>query len=192
MTNTNKIILTTGIITAVVAITLIVLIALNYKRMKQSIKGTLGKSYFTIDELCASETARQRGIDNTPTSEIRTKLQALIDNVLNPARQEYGAYIYVNSGYRCHKLNTVVGGVSNSQHLTGEAADITAGTVANNRKLFEILVRQGHYDQLIWEKTKNSLWIHVSYTTNRNRGQILSYNDGKYTDIRNNWQTAIA
>ena len=181
-------------VTSVIVLILIIIIVMNYKRMKQSLRGTFGskKSYFTITELCASDTARKIGIDNTPSAEVSSRLQALIDNVLDPARREYGSYILVNSGYRCPALNTAVGGVKNSQHLTGEAADITAGSLAKNRKLFAILVAQGNYDQLIWEKPKNSLWIHVSYSASGNRRQILSYNGGKYTDIKNNWQTAIA
>ncbi|MBQ8078006.1 MAG: hypothetical protein IJ235_06460 [Eubacterium sp.] len=161
--------------------------------MKQSIKGKFGKSYFTIDELCASDTAKRRGVDNTPTPTVRAKLQALIDNVLDPARREYGSYILVNSGYRSPALNAAVGGVSNSQHLTGEAADITTGSIDNDRRLFAILVAQGNYDQLIWEKPKNSLWIHVSYSaTGLQRRQILAYNGSSYTNITNNWQNYIA
>lgn len=153
----------------------------------------MGKSYFSISELCASDTARKRGIDNTPTPEARESLQNLIDYVLDPARRKYGSYILVSSGYRCPALNTVIGGVKNSQHLTGEAADITTGSLQNDRKLFAILVKQGNYDQLIWEKPKNKLWIHVSYSKDgNNRGQILSYNGKKYTNITNDWQTALA
>ena len=192
MTDKGKIAITAVVcITAV--ITVVILIVINYKRMKQSLKGTLGKSYFIIDELCASDTAKRRGIDNTPTPTVRAKLQALIDNVLDPARREYGSYILVNSGYRCPSLNAAVGGVSNSQHLTGEAADITTGSIDNDRKLFAILVAQGNYDQLIWEKPKNSLWIHVSYSaTGLQRRQILAYNGKSYTNITNNWQNYIA
>jgi hypothetical protein len=43
-------------------------------------------SYFTIEELCQSETAERLGIDNTPSQEIRVHLQELID-FLNPLRE---------------------------------------------------------------------------------------------------------
>lgn len=195
MTNNNKIVLTTAICSVVVVIVLIVVVIINYKRMKQSIKGTIGKSYFTIDELCASDTARKRGIDNTPSADVHARLQALIDHVLDPARRELGSYIKVSSGYRCPALNAAVGGVSNSQHTTGEATDITAGSTEKNKRLFAILVAQGNYDQLIWERNKKgSQWIHVSYnsTTGAQRRQILAYNGSTYTNIASNWQTAIA
>ena len=54
--------------------------------------------HFTIDELCRSDTARSRGIDNTPTEEVRKNLTALVGNVLDPLREWYGKPIYVNSG----------------------------------------------------------------------------------------------
>ena len=57
--------------------------------------------YFTIEELCHSDTANARGIDNTPTEEVKANLEALIDNVLDPLREAYGKPIYLNSGYRC-------------------------------------------------------------------------------------------
>lgn len=147
------------------------------------------KSYFTIAELSASDTARKYGIDNTPTDEARHYMQQLIDNVLNPARRKLGKAIYVSSGYRSPELNRKVGGVSNSQHLTGMAADITAKDM---NKLFSILVSLGNFDQLIWEHPKSSKWIHVSYNPAGGRAQILDYNGKQYTNIANNWQAYLA
>lgn len=80
--------------------------------------------YFTITELTKSATATKQGIDNTPSAEVTANLTALVDKVLDPLREIYGKPIYVSSGYRCPKLNKAVGGVSNSQHLKGEAADL--------------------------------------------------------------------
>lgn len=184
------------IITASIGISLMLCVAVIIyfrKHITQSINGIMYKSYFTIDELCASNVARKKGIDNTPTDRhVKANIQNLIDNVLNPARQEYGSYILVNSGYRCPALNDAVGGAKDSQHLEGKAADITTGSIENNKKLFKILVQQDNFDQLIWEKPKDTLWIHVSYNPGENRGQILSYNGKQYTNINNNWETAIA
>lgn len=134
------------------------------------IKRKMKKSYFTIDELCVTS---QKGIDNTPTPEARKNLQQLIDNVLNPAREAYGQPIFVSSGYRSPAVNKAVGGVSNSQHMKGQAADLQTrqGTQAN-RALFNIIKRQGNFDQLINEY--NYSWVHVSYNPNGNRGQILN------------------
>lgn len=43
---------------------------------------------------------------------------------LNAAREIYGKPMVINSGYRCKEWNELVGGVSSSAHLRGEAADI--------------------------------------------------------------------
>lgn len=128
--------------------------------------------YFTIEELCRSETARIRGIDNTPTEEVRKNLMALVDNVLDPLREWYGKPIYVNSGYRCPALNKAVGGVANSQHLTGQAADIDVNDRAENRRLMKHIEDSLDFDQLIWEN--GGAWVHVSYRPDgRNRRQVL-------------------
>jgi hypothetical protein len=83
-------------------------------------------------------------------------LQALVEHVLDPARERLGMPITVNSGYRCLAHNKAVGGVKNSQHLKGEAADITC---ADNKRLAEIIEQLGNFDQLIVYPT----FLHVSY-----------------------------
>lgn len=150
------------------------------------------KNYFSDEELTRSDTARRNNIDNTPSADIWKKLHALRDNILNPIREQYGKPIYVTSGYRCPRVNSLVGGATSSQHMVGEAADIDTRSRAENKKIFELIVRQGKFDQLIWEG--NGEWIHVSYSTNRHRGQILSQNTSGigYTNITSNWQKAIA
>ena len=54
----------------------------------------------------------------------RANIEALVTEVLDPVRERLGRPIVVNSGYRCPKHNKEVGGVSNSQHMKGEAADV--------------------------------------------------------------------
>lgn len=95
----------------------------------------------------------------------------LIDAVLDPVRRIWGRPITVNSGFRCPALNAAVRGVANSQHLTGEAADITTGSREGNRELFEKISQSGvPFDQLIDESGYS--WIHISYS-GRNRRQVL-------------------
>lgn len=128
--------------------------------------------HFTIDELCRSDTARSRGIDNTPTEEVTRNLTELVDNVLDPLREWYGKPIRVNSGYRCPALNKAVGGVANSQHLTGQAADIDVNDRSENRRLMKHIEDNLDFDQLIWEN--GGAWVHVSYRPDgRNRRQVL-------------------
>ena len=128
--------------------------------------------HFTMGELCASSTADARGIKNTPPLQEAGNLKALADNVLDPLREWYGKPVYVNSGYRSPVLNRLVGGAANSQHLKGEAADITAGSKEENRKLFDYIKSHLPFDQLIDEKDFS--WVHVSYKrTGNNRKQVL-------------------
>ena len=127
--------------------------------------------YFTIKELCKSSTATQRGIDNTPNSEIVSNLEQLVDNILDPLREAYGKPITVNSGYRCNALNKAVGGSKTSHHLTGLAADITGSSKAENKKIFELAQKlKLPFDQLIDEKRFS--WVHISFSK-KPRKQIL-------------------
>lgn len=121
---------------------------------------------FSLAELTATNT----GIDNTPTQEVIGKLLNLASKVLQPARERFGKPITVNSGYRSKAVNARVGGAASSQHMTGQAADITTGSKTENRKLFAILETMD-YDQLIDEKDMS--WIHVSYKVSGNRRQKL-------------------
>lgn len=128
--------------------------------------------FFTIGELCRSNVAALKGLKNEPNTAVKLNLTKLIDNVLDPLRTAYRKPIYVNSGYRCEELNRLVGGSKNSQHMTGKAADITAGSKEENRKLFELVRKLGlDYDQLIDEKDYS--WVHVSYNEDFNRNEIL-------------------
>lgn len=131
----------------------------------------MGK-FFTIPELCASAVAEKRGIDNTPPPAVKVKLAALITNCLDPIREKWGEPILVNSGFRSPTLNKAVGGAAKSQHILGEAADITTGSPAGNKRLFEMIQKAGiPFDQLIDEQHYN--WIHVSWRAADNRRQVL-------------------
>ena len=130
--------------------------------------------YFTISELTRSDKARELHIDNTPFSyEVVANLENLIENILDPIREAWGKPLHVNSGYRCPALNKAVGGKPTSQHLKGEAADITAGSKAENKKLFEMIKESGLvYDQLIDEYGFS--WVHISLKKDGgNRKQII-------------------
>lgn len=95
----------------------------------------------------------------------KENIEALVENVLDPARQRYGGPVLVNSGYRCQKHNAEVGGVPNSQHISGEAADICCG---DNERLAKIIEENGRYDQLIRYMGPGGKirFIHVSWKRN--------------------------
>lgn len=155
-----------------------------------AVTNTLGMQYFTISELTRSSTAQNQHIDNTPTPEVRAKLESLITNCLDPIRRIYGKPIIVSSGYRSPQLNAAVGGVANSQHTKGEAADLVPASGGSLAGIFRAAVQFGNYDQLIIEQKGNSKWVHVSYT-GMPRRRILAYKNGSYTDITNNWENYL-
>lgn len=109
----------------------------------------------------------------------RENIEALVENVLDPARERLGMPIRVNSGYRCAKHNRKVGGVAASQHLLGEAADVVPVNSENGKvkseleRLVRIIKELGTFDQLIVYPT----FVHVSYKRiGRNRKQFIYKN----------------
>ena len=132
--------------------------------------------YFTINEL----TTTSQKLPNVPNAEQTAALQALVKNVLDPARELLGTSININSGFRSQAINTAIKGAVNSQHCKGEAADIRC---TDKAKLFGIIRNKLPFDQLIWEHgdDKQPGWIHVSFRADgKNRKQVLRiYQNGK-------------
>ena len=123
---------------------------------------------FTFTDLTKTNT----GIANHPSKEVIAALIKLCGNVLQPGRDLYGKPIHVTSGFRSFAVNKAVGGVRNSQHILGEAADITALSKEENKKLFALIRDNLNFDQLIDER--NFSWIHVSYKSpEENRKQVI-------------------
>lgn len=127
--------------------------------------------WFTLNELTHSDTAKAKGIDNTPNDTEKKNLENLVKYVLDPLRDMYGKPIYVNSGYRSEALNKAIGGSNTSQHRLGMAADIDTHTREGNIELFNLIAKNLSFDQLIDEKDYS--WIHVSFDPKRLRNQIL-------------------
>ena len=134
--------------------------------------------YFSISELCKSSTAIKMKIDNTPSEEIKRNLTILIEECLDPIREKFGKPITVTSGYRCEKLNKEVGGVPNSDHKFGYAADLVGDTNTKTREIFEIAKKLNVYTQLLYEKNKRgSIWVHISYNPKSTKHQCIdNYN----------------
>lgn len=130
---------------------------------------------FTLEELTASSVARSKNLDNTPCPLCRANLERLAREILQPVRDRYGKAVVISSGYRSEALNKAVGGVANSQHLTGEAADINLG--AANPALFRLMkqmVEEGAITvgQLLDEN--GGQWIHVSLPNAKWRNYVKS------------------
>ena len=121
--------------------------------------------HFTIEELFASATAKAKGIDNTPNMQQMINLVYLAAYVLEPLRMAMDEPIKIGSGFRCQKLNKAVGGVYNSQHMKGQAADLCIdGDIAKGKRWFNYIKDHLPFDQLIWEhNAKGTYWVHVSF-----------------------------
>ena len=76
---------------------------------------------FSLEELTTTNT----GLSNVPGTTARANLERLANQVLEPLRERFGP-ILITSGYRSPAVNAAVGGVSNSDHLNGTAADLYA------------------------------------------------------------------
>ena len=121
---------------------------------------------FTLEEMVATS---HKGLQDTPALEVVQNLQKLCVLVLQPLRDTLGAPVYINSGYRSKRLNARVGGVLNSRHLQGRAADIHCDNLDYAKVIFDIL-RQNPYVSYtyIGRPTPNpsregggSCWVHV-------------------------------
>jgi uncharacterized protein YcbK (DUF882 family) len=121
--------------------------------------------YFKIEELTHSLTAKARSIANVPTAEAEKNLEILVDCVLDRIREHWGGPIIVSSGYRCEALNEAVGGVKNSYHRLGMAADI----YPQNRDLEALygLIKSLFFDGVIGLSEcyidRKKRFIHVAY-----------------------------
>lgn len=123
---------------------------------------------FSYKEFTHSDTAVRLGIDNTPSENDLKRGYEVYDNVIAPIRNEWGD-VRITSAYRSRELNKHVGGVTNSQHLTGEAVDFVVPG-HSHKEVAEWIIENIEFDQLILEPS----WIHISYTAT-NRNEVLTY-----------------
>lgn len=139
-------------------------------------KMEIKSEFFTLAELTASETAARHKINNSPSAEIIGNLQYGVDMVLDPLRRLYGNPIRINSGYRCNELNKIVGGVANSWHLKGNAADIHIASAAEAKILFNNLQKLPSVDTVLFEHSKNAQWLHVQWDKTRTPRHHFNFN----------------
>ena len=132
--------------------------------------------FFTLAELTRSETAARHKLDNTPTKAIIDNLQYGVDMVLDPLRRLYGQPIRINSGYRCSELNKLVGGVTNSWHQEGNAADIHISSTEEAKILFSNLQKLPSVDTVLFEHSKNAQWLHVQWDKTKTPRHHYNFN----------------
>jgi uncharacterized protein YcbK (DUF882 family) len=127
--------------------------------------------HITLDEAITSATALRNGINNSPDSVTFERMKLVANKCFEPLREWYGKPIRINSFYRSQLLNVKVGGSATSQHVKGEAIDISAGSKVENKKLFDWICANLDFDQVINEY--DFQWVHISYKSKGNRKQIL-------------------
>lgn len=129
-------------------------------------------SYYTLARLTHSDTAKARGIDNTPPQDLFANLR-LLARGLDRVRRLLGHPLEISSAYRCPELNAAVGGVPHSQHALGLAADFTCPgfgpPLAVARAIRDSAIV---FDQCIYEFAE---WIHLSFSPTPRRRVLTIY-----------------
>lgn len=126
---------------------------------------------FTLKELCATNHPK---FQDEPTTQQVVNLTYLCATALQPLRDYLEHPVIVTSGFRSPRLNKHVGGVSNSKHLQGFAADIHVRTEEHARKMFNFLKNIRQIDSCLFEHSNSVQWLHVQVSYNPKR--IFNYN----------------
>jgi zinc D-Ala-D-Ala carboxypeptidase len=134
--------------------------------------------YVSLAEVIRSDTAKRKGIDNSPTAEHLENLKVISEEVFDKVREYFGVPLFISSGYRSAALNKAIGGSATSDHNLGRALDLDQdghGNGVTNADVFNYIKSNLDFDQLIWEfgTDKNPDWVHVGYRKGANRKQIL-------------------
>ena len=129
--------------------------------------------HFTLEELITTKT----GLSNIPNVDQTNQLRILCSDILEPLRGKIGSPIIIDSAFRSAAVNRAVGGVSNSQHLLGQAADIQCSldiiflyhTIAD-------MVAKGIINVGQCILYRNSKFVHVSLPTKTLKNEFIIKN----------------
>lgn len=138
--------------------------------------------FFNLEEFTASDTAKAKGIDNSPSEIAIVNITRLHDNVMLKVRKSFGVPVTITSGYRSKLLNQAVGGTGNSQHTSGQACDFVVKG-QSCEAVFNWCRKNLIFDQLILEVVGNSKWVHISYNIDNNRRMSMKYDGKKYITV---------
>ena len=135
--------------------------------------------HFSLGEMTRSNSHPE--VYNIPSHEAIANLKRIC-TWLEVLRKRYGKPIIINSGYRSPQLNRKIGGVKNSNHLTGCAVDIRVTGMEQAKQYAEILreyADESHqdFDELLIEKNRyGAIWLHFAVRPRENRRRILYIN----------------
>ena len=127
---------------------------MNEPRITMNFNDVRLSPHFSLSEFLNAE----KYPDNKPTMQHVVNMAYGCLLLLEPARQVVGP-ILINSGFRNPRVNALVGGVQNSQHLLGQAADIRPQDPSQFQRLIDYLRACDYTDQLLTA----SSWLHVSW-----------------------------
>ena len=140
--------------------------------------------YVSLAEVTRSDTAKRKGIDNSPTAEHLENLKVISEEVFDKVREYFGVPIFISSGYRYAALNKAIGGSSTSDHNLGKALDLDQdghGNGVRNIDVLNYIINNLEFDQVIAEFRRadgDFDWVHVGYRKGANRNQVLeAYRD---------------
>jgi hypothetical protein len=140
--------------------------------------------HFTLEEFTKSQIAARNGIDNTPSKEVIENLKRTAEGLELVRSKLDNLPIYISSGFRCEAVNDILGSKRTSQHIRGEAADITCSRFGSPMDMFEVLIQSSiPFDQCILEFNS---WVHISFTENPRRKYFVIDKEGVKT-----WQKEI-
>ena len=146
---------------------------------KEGLRMAALSKWFKLQDFLTSSTARQRSIENLPSWEIVERLRELA-LFLDGLREAWGSGIKITSGFRNEKLNAAVGGVQNSVHRLGYAADLQPanGKMTEFKRFVKNWIKDKDFDQCIIEKKGKVEWIHIGLFGNsgQQRHNIFSLN----------------
>ena len=135
--------------------------------------------HFTLGELTKSGSHPE--VYNIPSHEVIANLKRVCGWV-EVLRERYGAPIIINSGYRSLQLNKRIGGVPNSNHLTGCAVDIRTSGMEQAICYAAILINYSKesnqdFDELLIEKNRyGAIWLHFAVRPKDNRRKVAFIN----------------
>jgi hypothetical protein len=132
--------------------------------------------HISYEEAIYSQKAVNANIPNVPNEEQLEAMKLVAEKLFEPLRAWYGKPIKINSFFRNPDVNKLVMGAKNSNHLRGEAIDITGGSQVENKKIFDwCKANFKDFDEVIYEygSVIGPDWVHISFKKVGNRKKVI-------------------
>ncbi len=137
-------------------------------------------AHFSLEEFTISSKALSMGVKNDPTPQHLENLKHLAER-MEAVRALFNRPIEITSAYRNPQVNAAVGGVPNSAHALGHAADFHVDGLTDLDAAKKIRDSALKFDQLIYEKSR---CVHISFDPTLRR-QVLRQPGGPGSSVYN-------